>query len=87
MAAPRKFFVEFNTHNEASDAWNYKQTKIFDDYDTAYKEFCNILATYIQYGQLDHVGVILFDSYSNKLDGRYWDKPEPQPEPEPNAEE
>ena len=45
----RKFFVEFNTHNGETDAWNYKQTKMFDDYDTARKEFYNCLATYIQF--------------------------------------
>lgn len=69
-----KYFVEFNTHNEESDAWNYKQTKMFNDYDSAFKEFCNILATYINYGKLDHVGVVLFDSFGNVKDHRYWDK-------------
>ena len=87
MAAERKFFVEFNTHNGKTDAWNFKQTKKFDTYDTARKEFHNILSTYIEYGDLDHVGVILFDSFANTMDHEYWDKPEePGPEPEPNAE-
>lgn len=79
----RKFFVEFNTHNAKTGSWNYKQTKMFDTYDTARKEFHNILATYIEYGDLDHVGVILFDSFSNVLDHEYWDK---AVEPEPNEE-
>ena len=32
MAAERKFFVELNTHNKETDAWNYKQTKMFATY-------------------------------------------------------
>lgn len=79
----RKFFVEFNTHNSETDAWNFKQTKKFDDYDTARKEFYNIMSTYIQYGKLDHVCAVLFDSFGNMLDASYWDAPV---EPEPNEE-
>ena len=78
----RKFFVEFNTHNAKTDAWNYKQTKAFADYDTARKEFYNVLATYIQYGDLDHVSAILFDSYGNMLDHSYWEAPAPESTPE-----
>lgn len=81
MAAPRQFFVELNTHNGKTDAWNYKQTKKFDDYDSAKKEFHTDLSTYIQYGDLDHVSVVLFDSFGNMLNTEYWDKPE-----EPNEE-
>lgn len=84
----RKFFVEFNTHNAKTGGWNYKQTKMFDTYDEAFKEFCGILNTYILYGDLDHVGVILFDCFSNPLDHRSWDKEEePAPEPELNEGE
>ena len=79
--AQRQYFVEFNTHNAKTDAWNYKQTKKFESYDEARKEFYNILATYIQYGDLDHVGVILFDSFANPLLHEYWDAPvEPEAE-------
>jgi len=81
----RKFFVEFNTHNGKTDAWNYKQTKMFADLDTARKEFYTDLSTYIQYGDLDHVSVVLFDSFGNQLLHEYWDAPE-EPEPEPNEE-
>ena len=35
--AQRQFFVEFNTHNGKTDAWNFKQTKKFEDYDSAKK--------------------------------------------------
>ena len=68
----RKFFVEWNSHNEETGAWNYKQTKMFDNYDDAFKEFCNILATYINYNKLDHVAVIIFDTFGNPLDHRSW---------------
>ena len=76
MAAQRQFFVEFNTHNAKTDAWNFKQTKKFTDYDSAKKEFFTALSTYIQYGDLDHVSVVLFDSFGNMLNHEYWDKPE-----------
>ena len=81
MAAPRQFFVDFNTHNGDSDSWNFKQTKRFEDYDSARKEYYSALSQYIQYGKLDHVGVVLYDSFGNMLDNAYWDKPE-----EPNEE-
>ena len=48
--AQRQYFVEFNTHNEKTDAWNFKQTKKFTDYDEAFKEYCGIFNTYINYG-------------------------------------
>lgn len=35
--AQRQYFVEFNTHNAKTDAWNYKQTKKFESYDEARK--------------------------------------------------
>lgn len=74
--AGRKFFVEWNSHNSETGSWNYKQTTKFDDYDTAFKEFCNVLATYINYGNLDHVAAILFDSFGNTIDHRSWDRSE-----------
>ena len=74
--ADRKFFVEFNTHNAKTGGWNYKQTKIYDSEDSARKDFHNVMATYIQYGDLDHVGAIMFDSNSNVLDKEFWDKAE-----------
>ena len=54
---------------------------MFATYDEAFKEYSNVFATYINYGKLDHVGAILFDSFSNPLDHRAWDLPEPEPEP------
>ena len=82
----RKFYVEWNSHNAKTGSTNYKQTKEFATYDSALKEFCNVLATYIEYGDLDHIGVILFDSFCNVLDHRSWDKAE-EPAPEPNEGE
>lgn len=82
--AELRYFVEYNTHNAETNQWNYKQTKMFEDYDSARKEYYGVLNTYIQYGKLDHVGAILFDSNGNKKDNSYWDKPAPAPEP--NAE-
>lgn len=80
--ADRRFFVEFNTHNAKTGGWNYKQTKIFDSESTARKEFYNVMSTYIEYGDVDHVGAIMFDSFCNVLDHDYWDKPEPEPSEE-----
>lgn len=77
-----KYIVDWTSHNGKTDAWNYKQAKQFDDLNTAKKEFHNILSTYIQYGDLDHVCAIIWDSYGNKIVSEYWSKPAPEPEPE-----
>ena len=76
-----KYFVDFCTHNSKTGGWNYKQTKMFDTYDAAWKEYCNLLATYIEYGDLDLFTVILWDSYGNKRLSDFWEKKVPAPEP------
>lgn len=77
-----KYFVELNTHNAKTDAWNYKQTKAFDDLDAAKKEFHNIFSTYINYGDLDHVGAIIWDAFARVLMTDYWHKPQAPEETE-----
>lgn len=45
------------------------------------KDYHGKLNTYIQYGKLDYVMVILYDSYGNRIMSEYWQKPvEPEPE-------
>ena len=68
-----KYFVDWNSHNKETGAWNYKQTKMYDDLDVAMKEFYRILSTYILYGDLDHCCAIVYDSYGNKRASRSWD--------------
>lgn len=75
-----KYFVDFATHNAKSGGWNYKQTKMFTDLSSAKKEFHNVLSTYIQYGDLDHVVAIIWDMYGNKVDSEFWQKPVEQAE-------
>ena len=78
-----KYFVDFCTHNGETDGWNFKQTEKFDDLDSAKKAYHGKLNTYIQYGKLDFVMVILYDSYGNKKMSEYWDiRVAPEPEPE-----
>lgn len=74
------YLVEICQHNEVKNSWNYKQTKTFTDLELAKKEFHNQLATFIAYGDLDHVGVILWDMYGNKIMSEYWHKAQPIPE-------
>jgi len=69
-----EYFVERLLHNGEKDAWDYKATKKFDDIDSAKKEFHNVLSTYINYGTLDFVSVILVDKYMNVIDKEYWEK-------------
>lgn len=78
-----KYFVDFQTHNAQTGGWNYKQTKIFTDKDAAIKEYHNILATYIEYGDLDFAHAIAYDQYGNILPGcnAYWQLT-PAPEPD-----
>lgn len=83
-----KYFVDWVSHNGDSDAWNFKQTKKFDDIDTAKKEFHNVLGTYIEYGKLDFVTAVLYDSYGRMIMSECWDvRPAPEPGPEPNEGE
>ena len=75
------YYVDFTTHNAESGAWNFKQTKQYADLSTARKEYHNALSTYIEYGKLDFVCVVLWDMYGNMIDSEYWQKAE-----EPSAE-
>lgn len=68
------FMVETCTHNAKTGAYNYKLTKTFDDYDDADKEFCNIFATYINYGDLDKCSAIIWDEDANVLQRKTWHK-------------
>lgn len=76
----KKYYVDWTSHNSETGAWNYKQTKQFDDLSAAKKEFFNALGTYIAYGKLDFFMAILYDSYGNKIDSEFWDvRVEPEP--------
>lgn len=68
-----KYFVDFCTHNGDTGAWNFKQTEKYDDLASALKAYHGKLNTYIQYGKLDFVMVILYDSFGNKHMSEYWD--------------
>lgn len=76
------YYVDFTTHNAKTSAWNYKQTKQFADLSAAKKEYHAALSTYILYGDLDFVCVVLWDMYGNMVDSEYWQKPS-----EPESEE
>lgn len=56
-----KYFVVRVLHNGAKDTYDVQKPSMFDDFDSAKKELHNIMSTYIQYGDLDSVCVILFD--------------------------
>lgn len=70
------YIVDWTSHNAKTGSWNFKQAKQFSDLDAAKKEFHNILATYIEYGDLDHVCAIIWDCYGNKVMSEYWHKVE-----------
>lgn len=77
-----KYFVNYVLHNAETDGYAYQKPTAFDDLDSAKKEFHNALSTYINYGKLDRVSVMLFDDYNNIYMKEYWEKPVP-PEPVP----
>lgn len=79
-----KYFVDWCSHNGETAAWNFKQTKMFDDISSAKKEFHNVLATYIEYGKLDFVTAVLYDSYGRMIMSECWDV---RVAPEPNEGE
>ena len=76
--------LETCTHNAKTGGYNYKQTKTFNNFDDADKEFCNFFATYINYGDLDKASAIIWDEDGNSLQNKSWRKAEPEPTPEPN---
>lgn len=76
------YFVEICQHNAKNNSWNYKQTKAFSDLELAKKEFHNVMATYIGYGDLDHVGCLIWDCYGNKIVSEYWHKADTPVTPE-----
>lgn len=80
-----KYFVDWLSHNGEAEAWNFKQTKMFNNITDAKKEFHNVLGTYIGYGKLDFFTAVLYDSYGRMIMSECWDN-RPAPEPEPNAE-
>lgn len=79
------FMLEQCMHNAKTGQYNYKQTKTFNDFDNADKEFCNFFATYINYGDLDKASAIIWDEDGNPLQHKTWHKAE-EPAPEPNEE-
>lgn len=83
-----KFYVERRLHNGETDATDYAKPIQKDTLDEAKKEAHNILATYINYGKLDCVAVMVYDNVNNVLMSEVWQKPvEPQPEPTPEVTE
>lgn len=69
----KRYFVDWVSYNAEKKAWNYKQAKMFTNLDDAKKEFHNTLATYIGYGSLTHVAVMLYDECFNIIDRETWD--------------
>lgn len=75
-----KYIVDWTSHNGDTGAWNFKQAKQFDNLSDAKKEYHNTLGTYIGYGKLDYVCVVLWDNYGNMIMSEYWDvRPQPTP--------
>ena len=82
-----KYYVDWTSHNSETKAWNFKQTKMFDNLSDAKKEFFAVLGQYIEYGKLDFFTAVLYDSYGRMIDSECWDiRVAPEPTPEPNAE-
>lgn len=80
-----KYFVDWCSHNEETGAWNYKQATMFDNFAAAKKKYHETISTYMMYGKLDYLMVILYDSEGRKYMTERWKK-EAEPVP-PNDED
>lgn len=78
-----KYFVDWLSHNSDTDAWNFKQAKMFNNLTDAKKEFFAVLGQYIAYGKLDLFTAVLYDNYGRMIDSECWDI---RVAPEPDAE-
>lgn len=79
-----RYYVWVELHNGETGGYAYPaKPDTFDDIDEAEKKYHEYLNTYIKYGSLDRVSVMVIDSFCNVLMSRVWAKayePEPQPE-------
>lgn len=73
---PNKYYVVRILHNGETGAEDLQKPAAFDDLESAKKEFHNMLATYIKYGKLDKVTVVLFDRDAHTIMAETWTAPE-----------
>lgn len=69
-----KYFVVRVLHNGAKDTVDLAKPSMFDDFDSAKKELHDIMSTYINYGDLDSVCVLLFDGNGRTIMSDSWKK-------------
>lgn len=76
-----KYYVERRLHNAETDGYDYQRPTKFDTLDEAQKEAAKIMSTYINYGKLDRVSVLIYDDMNNVFPiPTVWEKPiEPEP--------
>lgn len=70
------YYVERRLHNEETGATDYAKPKQFGTLSEAQKEGASILSTYINYGKLDRVSVLIYDDMNNTFPiPTVWEKP------------
>lgn len=72
-----RFYVFRELHNGETGGIDYQKPDSFTDKDMAEKKYHEYLSTYIGYGKLDRVSVVLLDSFMNPLMSRVWVKEVP----------
>ena len=76
------YYVERRLHNGETQATDYAKPVAKATLSEAKKEFHNVLATYIGYGKLDKVSVLLYDDDNNIYASEVWNSPVETPESE-----
>lgn len=69
-----KFYVFRTLHNGETGAEDYQKPDSFSNLDDAKKKFHEYLQTYIGYGKLDRVAVVILDSFGNTIKLETWSK-------------
>lgn len=78
-----KYYVFRILHNGETGAEDYQKPDCFDNLDSAKKKFHEYLNTFIAYGKLDRIAVVILDSFGNTIKLETWSKPvEEEPETE-----
>lgn len=73
------YFVAYVRHNKNTGGVAYKTELGTTNQTEAEKKFYSLLGEYIGGADFDFVSVIMYDSYGNMLDSKYWRESEETP--------
>lgn len=70
-----RYYVFRVLHNGETGGEDFQKPDVFTDLEMAKKKYHEYLSTYIGYGKLSFVSVVIWDSYGNPVARELWQKP------------